>query len=277
LTCKPRVKPAAYVLLGGFSLSIGQLAAAPLALQQQVVTATRTAQTAEQSLASVTVIDRERIEQSQATSLPELLKRVPGVSLTNNGGPGKATSLFLRGTESDHVLVMIDGIKIGSVTGGGAALQDLPLELIERIEAVRGPRSSLYGSEAIGGVIQIFTRRGQAQGAKPYFSAGYGTHDSYTGSVFAPDEGSMARWRGWWRIVRVDQWGVFFCGAMLGMILPAILYTATIAAPGERKSAVQMLMTRPIHDVERRLVADGAADRLRRRRSRRSWPLLRAR
>jgi vitamin B12 transporter len=183
LTCKPRVKPAAYVLLGGFSLSIGQLAAAPLALQQQVVTATRTAQTAEQSLASVTVIDRERIEQSQATSLPELLKRVPGVSLTNNGGPGKATSLFLRGTESDHVLVMIDGIKIGSVTGGGAALQDLPLELIERIEVVRGPRSSLYGSEAIGGVIQIFTRRGQAQGAKPYFSAGYGTHDSYTGSA----------------------------------------------------------------------------------------------
>lgn len=183
MTCKPRVKPAAYVLLGGFSLSIGQLAAAPLALQQQVVTATRTAQTAEQSLASVTVIDRERIEQSQATSLPELLKRVPGVSLTNNGGPGKATSLFLRGTESDHVLVMIDGIKIGSVTGGGAALQDLPLELIERIEVVRGPRSSLYGSEAIGGVIQIFTRRGQAQGAKPYFSAGYGTHDSYTGSA----------------------------------------------------------------------------------------------
>jgi len=183
LTCKPRVKPAAYVLLGGFSLSIGQLAAAPLALQQEVVTATRTAQTAEQSLASVTMIDRERIEQSQATSLPELLKRVPGVSLTNNGGPGKATSLFLRGTESDHVLVMIDGIKIGSVTGGGAALQDLPLELIERIEVVRGPRSSLYGSEAIGGVIQIFTRRGQAQGAKPYFSAGYGTHDSYTGSA----------------------------------------------------------------------------------------------
>ena len=183
MTCKPRVKPAAYVLLGGFSLSIGQLAAAPLALQQQVVTATRTAQTAEQSLASVTMIDRERIEQSQATSLPELLKRVPGVSLTNNGGPGKATSLFLRGTESDHVLVMIDGIKIGSVTGGGAALQDLPLELIERIEVVRGPRSSLYGSEAIGGVIQIFTRRGQAQGAKPYFSAGYGTHDSYTGSA----------------------------------------------------------------------------------------------
>src|SRR3546814_4041719 len=67
--------------------------------------------------------------------------------------------------------------------GGGAALQDLPLELIERIEVVRGPRSSLYGSEAIGGVIQIFTRKGQGQGVKPFFSAGYGTHDTYTGSA----------------------------------------------------------------------------------------------
>ena len=166
MTCKPRFKPAAYVLLGSFPLSIGQLAAAPLDLQQQVVTATRTAQTAQQSLAAVTVIDRERIERSQANSLPELLKQVPGVSLANNGGPGKSTSLFMRGTESDHVLVMIDGIKIGSVSGGGAALQDLPLELIERIEVVRGPRSSLYGSEAIGGVIQIFTRKGQEWLAK---------------------------------------------------------------------------------------------------------------
>jgi len=183
LTGKPRFKPAAYVLLGSFPFSIGQLAAAPLDLEQQVVTATRTAQTAQQSLAAVTVLDRERIERSQAASLPELLKQVPGVSLANNGGPGKSTALFMRGTESDHVLVMIDGIKIGSVSAGGAALQDLPLELIERIEVVRGPRSSLYGSEAIGGVIQIFTRKGQGQGVKPFFSAGYGTHDTYTGSA----------------------------------------------------------------------------------------------
>jgi vitamin B12 transporter len=173
----------ACVLLGSFPFSIGQLAAASLNLEQQVVTATRTAQTAQQSLAAVTVIDRERIERSQATSLPELLRQLPGVSLANNGGPGKSTSLFMRGTESDHVLVMIDGIKIGSVTAGGASLQDLPLELIERIEVVRGSRSSLYGSEAIGGVIQIFTRKGRGQGAKPFLSAGYGTHDSYTGSA----------------------------------------------------------------------------------------------
>jgi len=196
LTGKPRFKPAAYVLLGSFPFSIGQLAAAPLDLEQQVVTATRTAQTAQQSLAAVTVLDRERIERSQAASLPELLKQVPGVSLANNGGPGKSTSLFMRGTESDHVLVMIDGIKIGSVSGGGAALQDLPLELIERIEVVRGPRSSLYGSEAIGGVIQIFTRKGQGQGVKPFFSAGYGTHDTYTGSAGV----SGGDGRGWYSL-----------------------------------------------------------------------------
>jgi vitamin B12 transporter len=152
-------------------------------LDDQLVTATRTAQTAQQSLAAVTVFDRAQIEQSQATSVPELLKKVPGVSLANNGGPGKNTSLFMRGSESDHVLVLIDGIKVGSVSSGGAALQDLPLELIERIEVVRGPRSSLYGSEAIGGVIQIFTRKGAGSGARPFFSAGYGTHDSYSGSA----------------------------------------------------------------------------------------------
>ncbi len=193
---KPRFKPATCVLLGSFPLFGGPLAAAPLALQQQIVTATRTAQTVEQSLAAVTVLDRERIERSQAASLPELLKQVPGVSLTNSGGPGKNTSLFMRGSESDHVLVIVDGVKIGSVTGGGAALQDLPLELIERIEVVRGPRSSLYGSEAIGGVIQIFTRKGQGEGAKPFFSAGYGTHDSYSGSIGV----SGGDGRGWYSL-----------------------------------------------------------------------------
>lgn len=147
------------------------------------MTATRTAQTAEQSLAAVTVFDRAQIEQSQATSVPELLKKVPGVSLANNGGPGQNSALYMRGTNSNHVLVLIDGIRVDSVSSGGAALQDLPLELIERIEVVRGPRSSLYGSEAIGGVIQIFTRKGTGSGARPFFSAGYGSHDSYSGSA----------------------------------------------------------------------------------------------
>ncbi len=179
---KSLLTPAATLLCGVCSISQAY-AADPTRLNDQLVTATRTAQTAQQSLAAVTVFDRAQIEQSQASSVPELLRKVPGVSFTNNGGPGKNTSLFMRGSESDHVLVLIDGIKIGSVSSGGAALQDLPLELIERIEVVRGPRSSLYGSEAIGGVIQIFTRKGAGTGAKPFFSAGYGTHDSYNGSA----------------------------------------------------------------------------------------------
>lgn len=151
-------------------------------LDSVVVTATRTAQTQDQTLSAVTVIDRADIERLQPSSLADLLRGTPGMALANNGGPGKATSAFLRGTEADHVLVMIDGIKIGSATLGQASLQDIPVEQIERIEIVRGPFSSLYGSEAIGGVIQIFTRR--PEGAfVPSFSLGVGSYRDLTGSA----------------------------------------------------------------------------------------------
>ncbi|MHA6493921.1 TonB-dependent vitamin B12 receptor [Pseudomonas borbori] len=179
---KTLLEPTALVLCGLCCIPLAH-GAEPTHLDDQVVTATRTAQTTRQSLAAVTLFDRAQIERSQASSVPELLRSVPGVSFSNNGGPGKNSSLFMRGTESDHVLVLIDGVKAGSATSGGAALQDLPLELIERIEVVRGPRSSLYGSEAIGGVIQIFTRKGDGRGVKPFLSAGYGTHDSYSGGA----------------------------------------------------------------------------------------------
>lgn len=143
-----------------------------------VVTATRTAQTVDASLASVSVVTRADIERLQANSLEDVLKRLAGVKVVNNGGKGKATSVFMRGTESDHVLVLIDGVKVGSATLGSTAFQFLPIDSIERIEVVRGPRSALYGSEAIGGVIQIFTR--QAEGAfTPSFSISAGSHDSY--------------------------------------------------------------------------------------------------
>ncbi len=160
----------------------------PFCLQAQdtqsetiVVTATRTARTADETLAAVTVITRADIERSQAQSLQDLLRGLPGLSLANNGGAGKNTSVFLRGTESDHVLVLIDGIKVGSATTGQAAFQDLPIEQIERIEIVRGPRSSLYGSEAIGGVIQIFTRRGGGAW-RPRLAAGTGRYGTYYAS-----------------------------------------------------------------------------------------------
>lgn len=147
-----------------------------------LITGGRVVQTAEQSLVSFTVIDREEIERRQATSVPDLLRGVPGLSLSNSGGPGKNTSVFLRGTESSHVLVLIDGVKMGSATLGSTAFQDLPVEQIERIEIVRGPRSSLYGSEAIGGVIQIFTRKGGGDW-RPSLSLGGGSHRTFQGAV----------------------------------------------------------------------------------------------
>jgi len=123
------------------------------------VTANRLALTADETLAPVTIINRDEIELSAAKDLPELLQALPGISISQTGGPGQPASLFMRGTESDHTLVLIDGVRIGSVSTGAAALHFLPLDQIEKIEIVRGPRSSIYGSEAIGGVIQIFTRR----------------------------------------------------------------------------------------------------------------------
>ncbi|HEB99199.1 MAG TPA: TonB-dependent vitamin B12 receptor [Thiotrichales bacterium] len=151
-------------------------------LEPIVITATRTAQTADETLAPVTVITREDMERRQDRDLAETLRQVPGLSIANNGGPGKTTSVFLRGTESDHVLVLIDGIKAGSATTGTFAFQDIPVDEIERIEVVRGPRSSLYGSEAIGGVIQIFTRKGGGP-LRGHFSAGGGTYSTYQGSA----------------------------------------------------------------------------------------------
>ncbi|MGH8519448.1 MAG: TonB-dependent receptor domain-containing protein, partial [Panacagrimonas sp.] len=133
-----------------------------------------------ESLAAVSVLTRDDIERLQAVDLLDLLAGMPGVSLSNTGGAGKETSLFLRGTESDHVLVLIDGVKVGSATSGKAALEQIPLDQIERIELVRGPRSSLYGSEAIGGVLQIFTRRGNGGGLVPSFSAFGGDRGSAT-------------------------------------------------------------------------------------------------
>lgn len=152
--------------------------AADTAAEPVVVTATRTARTVDETLASVTVITREDIERLQASSVEEVLRGVPGVTLANNGGVGKVTSMFLRGANSDHVLVLVNGVKVGSATLGTTAIQDIPLAHIERIEVVRGPRSSLYGSEAVGGVIQIFTRKGGGEPA-PYVEAGAGSYDTY--------------------------------------------------------------------------------------------------
>jgi vitamin B12 transporter len=151
-------------------------------LDRVQVTATRTAVSVDDALAPVEVIDRAAIERSQARDLPDLLRGRAGISLSNQGGPGKLTTMFLRGAESDHVLVLVDGVRAGSATSGLFSFQDLPLELVDRIEIVRGPRSALYGSEAIGGVIQVFTRRDRGAPAARA-SASVGSHGQAAGSA----------------------------------------------------------------------------------------------
>ncbi len=129
--------------------------------QQIIVTATRTATNVDQTLATSILITRKEIEESQALSVADVLRTKTGIDIASNGGPGQTTSVFIRGAESDHTLIMIDGVKINPGTIGVAAIQNIPLNMIERIEVIMGPRSTLYGSDALGGVIQIFTRTGK--------------------------------------------------------------------------------------------------------------------
>ncbi|WP_018861755.1 TonB-dependent receptor domain-containing protein [Thioalkalivibrio sp. ALJ3] len=125
------------------------------------VTAARIAQTVDEALSSVTVIDREEIERLQPQQFTDLLEGRAGIETSQNSAFGKTTSVHTRGTSSDHTLLLIDGVRMGSATSGGASWQFLPPEEIERVEIVRGPRTSIYGSDAIGGVVQVFTREGK--------------------------------------------------------------------------------------------------------------------
>ncbi len=164
-----------------------------------VITPTRTAQTVNDTLASVTVIDRATLEQSQATTLTEVLRGVAGVQTASSGGIGQPTSVFMRGMESDHVLVLIDGVKVGSATAGTFAFNQIPVSQIERIEIVRGTRSSLYGSEAMGGVIQIFTRRtaGNDKDKNAVHTAidvGVGSHQTYQVNGAASQQTETSRY-----------------------------------------------------------------------------------
>lgn len=161
---------------------------APLVLAQEsvgapvVVTATRMAQRADEVMASVEVIDREMIERSGQSSLVDVLQSLSGIRISSSGGTGSNASVFLRGAESRHTLLLVDGLRVGSATSGQPTLEAIPLAMIERIEVLRGPASALYGSEALGGVIQIFTRRG-IKGFYPEVAIGYGTYDTLNASV----------------------------------------------------------------------------------------------
>jgi len=148
-----------------------------------VITAGRKQQATTDALASTSVVTRESLDKLQSETLGEVLGQLPGITLGNTGGKGKQTSVYLRGSNSDHVLVLIDGVKMGSATLGSTPFEFLPVSQIERIEVVRGPRSSLYGSEAIGGVIQIFTRQGSKNGFNPRASISYGSNNTRKADV----------------------------------------------------------------------------------------------
>jgi vitamin B12 transporter len=129
-------------------------------------------------LADITVIGAAEIARAGAQSLTELLQRQPGVEITQNGGPGSLSGIFLRGANRGQTLVLIDGIRIASSSAGATSLEAIPLDQIDRIEILRGPASSLYGADAIGGVVQVFTRRGTAS-LTGNASAGYGTYGTW--------------------------------------------------------------------------------------------------
>ena len=142
-------------------------------LQDTVVTATRTEQPLADLVADVSIVDRETIEGSGATGLADVLARLPGIEISRNGGVGNASSVFLRGAESRFTAVYIDGVRIDSQSTGGAQWEQIPLSQIDRIEVLRGPAAAVYGSDAIGGVIQLFTRRGEGP-ARPSVGVGIG-------------------------------------------------------------------------------------------------------
>lgn len=187
----PQMKPvaAAVLLLAG---QAGAVAFAAEDLPAVVVTATRQPTRANELLNDVSVVEREQIEAAGQTTLTELLARQPGMEATATGGPGSTSNVFIRGANSDHTLVLVDGIRVNSATLGATSLNRIPLAQIERIEILRGPASALYGSEAIGGVIQIFTRREEGP-AKPWLEAGYGSYG--TSRLAAGIGGSTEEWR----------------------------------------------------------------------------------
>jgi len=146
-----------------------------------VVTANRIPTPLEEVLAPVILIDRDAIERSAAGDVTELLRFHAGLELGRNGGPGQTTAVFIRGAESNHTLVLVDGVRINPGTIGLAALQNIPPSMVERIEVVKGPRSALYGTDAIGGVINVITRRGADDGWSA--ELGYGDYDTRQASL----------------------------------------------------------------------------------------------
>jgi vitamin B12 transporter len=157
-------------------------AAAQVSLPTVVVTGTREPTPLAAVTGDLTVIDADRIRASAADSVEDLLRREAGLQISRNGGPGQSASVFIRGTGASSALVLIDGVRIGAATLGQAELEAISLSQIERIEVLRGPASSLYGADAVGGVVHIFTRRGEG-GMRLAAHAAVGGYGSREGAL----------------------------------------------------------------------------------------------
>lgn len=160
-------------------------------LDTVVVTATRSAQPLKNVLGDVSVIDRETLESAGQSSLAEVLSHTHGIEYSNNGGPQTVTSLFMRGANSNQTLVLVDGQRINNATNGLAALNALPASSIDHVEIVRGAASSLYGADAIGGVINVITKHETEQPLSAYSSIGFGTYgtSSYSAGLSGASQG----------------------------------------------------------------------------------------
>ncbi|WP_234406194.1 TonB-dependent receptor [Methylobacillus glycogenes] len=175
-----RLSAGAAALASIFSLP--SLYAAELQVADTVVTASRTEQQLNDVIGDVSVISEEQILKAGQTSLVELLAMQAGIEVSHNGGVGKSSNVYIRGANPVHTVVLLDGMRINSATSGTTSLENIPLNQIERVEILRGPASSLYGADAIGGVIQIFTK---SANGKPKINAtvGLGTYGTAMGST----------------------------------------------------------------------------------------------
>lgn len=161
-------------------------------LEPVVVTATRTPQIAKEVLSDNTIITAEEIARSGGTSLADVLQRQRGIELSRTGGPGTQASVFVRGTDNRQNIVLVDGVRVGSVTNGGATWNAIPLSQIDHVEIVYGPLSTMYGADAMGGVIQIFTKQGDGA---PRVTASAGVGSFSTRSLEAGVSGSSEGFR----------------------------------------------------------------------------------
>jgi vitamin B12 transporter len=141
-----------------------------------VVTAARGPQSLTRALPQTTVFDRQDIEDSGATDVAGLLALAPGVQITRNGGPGAVAGLMMRGASTSQALVMIDGVRVESAGIGATQIAQIPLDQLDHVEVVNGNVSALYGSNALGGVVQIFTRDGGNHPPRFTLDSEYGSY-----------------------------------------------------------------------------------------------------